>query len=191
MLKNYIKIAIRNIVRQKAYSLINIVGLAVGMACCIIIMLWVSDELTYDRFHQNADRIYRVASEFPYEIHGKNKAPITMGPMAQALLDEYPEVLAVARFIDYNEVLITMDEQSHLEDNVYFADPEIFDIFTLPLVEGSPQFALNDPSSVIISQRIAQKYFGKSNPIGEIIKYKDERELSVTGVWLKRSQDCV
>jgi putative ABC transport system permease protein len=182
MWKNFLKIAYRNILRHKGYSFINIAGLAVGMACCILILLWVQDELSFDRYHENGKHIYRVCQEFPYHIHGENQAPITMAPMAPALMQEFPEVLSAVRFNDYDDVLITCGEKSYLEENIFFADPEVFDIFTLPLLQGNPETALTDPYSVILSEQIAAKYFGHENPIGKIIKYKDDREFTVTGV---------
>ncbi len=170
MLRNYLTVAIRNLLRHKGYSAINIAGLAVGMACCILIMLFVQYELSYDRYHTNANRIYRMVVErqFPNSTVASAKTPRSL---AQALANDCLEVLHATRLSREHaaRVLVRHGAAQFYEDGVVFADPNVFDVFTLPLATGDPQTALQAPFSIVITKMMAQKYFGDADPIGRML----------------------
>lgn len=167
MIANYFKIAIRNILRHKVYSFINIMGLAVGMACCIIILFGIQDMLSSDRFHENADDIYRIIQEVKF-ANFSEKWAITSGPVGPSLKKDFPDIINAARIVWPIQILLTYKEK-HFEEKVVFADDAIFEMFTFPFVNGDPSSALDDPNSIVLSEKMAKKYFGNGNPIGEII----------------------
>ncbi len=186
MIKSYIKSAVRNIKRNKGYSIINISGLAAGLAAFILISLYVQYEFSYDRYHKNADRIYRVIQHQP----GKNYMNSdyfgwTQGPLAPTLMEEYPDVEAAARLNYFSKVLLSRENRSFLEDNIFFADPEIFKIFSFDLSKGNPETALNNKNSIVITKKMAEKYFGNEEPLGKTIRYSNRIDLTVTGVMKK------
>ncbi len=183
MLKNYLTIAWRNFRKQKAFSLINMAGLAVGMACFILIMLYVQYELSFDRFHEKADRIYRVVAHQSGNVFlGSDHFAVTQAILGKTLKEEFPEVLHATIIDDYNNVLITVGDQSFYENGLIATNSEIFEIFTFPLLQGDPQTALAGPFSIVLSETIARKYFGAKNPLGKVIRYQDKHDLKVTAV---------
>lgn len=180
MLKNYINIALRNINKHKCYSLINITGLAIGMACCILILLWVQDELDYDKFHENSNYLYRIAREV--ESGGQKYYQATApAPLSLALKNEVPEIIRSSRFSDEGEKLIKYGDKSFQNDIVALADPDFFEMFTFPLIKGDPTAAFADRYSVIITEQMSQKYFGAEDPIGKVISI-DRKDFTVTGI---------
>jgi len=181
MYKNYFKVAFRNIVRHKAYSFINIIGLAVGMACCLLIFVWVYHEFSFDRFHQKSDRIYRLA-EFTRYANGfvRNRVS-TPPPLAEALVQEFPAVEEATRFYRIDGVVKAGDD-FYRESNLFFADANVFRIFSFNLKYGDPEAALVEPFSVVISKTLAEKYFGKKVPLGEVLTLENRFNLTVTGV---------
>jgi len=182
VLKNYLKIALRNIKRHKGYSFINIVGLAIGMACCILILLWVQDELSYDRFHENADDIYRVIQDINFTDHSTTWT-ITQGPLGPSLKENFPEIINATR-ITGRGLRLTYKKKNFDED-VGMADCSIFEMFTFPLVKGDPSTALSDPFSMVMTEEMAKKYFGDEDPIGKTIKADNQWDFQVTGVLKK------
>jgi putative ABC transport system permease protein len=179
MLENYLKTAIRNILRHKGFSSINIFGLAIGMACCVVLFLYVQSELSFDRFHENSERIYRVISQS--ERDGQmDRFAKTPAPLAPALLNDFPEVEKTVR-LGKNSFYIFY-ENKRFNEQVFFADPEIFELFSFPLKIGDPKSALAEPYSIVISAKTAEKYFGKENPVGKILKLGDWRDFRITGV---------
>jgi putative ABC transport system permease protein len=165
MLKNYVKIALRNLWRKRAYSFINVTGLAVGMACCFLIFLYVHFELSYDRFHQKADRIYRVVGDLTSSTETLHWY-VTPGPLARSIKSEFPQVQEVTRFIELG-VLVQKDHFKFREAHTIWADSSIFSVFDFPLKYGNPHTALREPNSIVLSATAAVKYFGHSNPIGQ------------------------
>ncbi|MFX0052971.1 MAG: ABC transporter permease, partial [Candidatus Hermodarchaeota archaeon] len=149
MFKNYLVTALRNIRRQKGYSFLNIAGLAIGISCFILISLYVQNELSYDKYHKDSDRIYRVCSEHPFVYHGKNQSAITPAPLAPALVADLPEVVSSVRFTDDSNVLLSADNNKFFGESVFFASPGIFDVFSLQLLKGNPQTVLTEPSSLV------------------------------------------
>lgn len=180
MIKNYLKIALRNLWKNKLFSFINIVGLAVGVTCCILIYLYVQNELNYDKFNDKGNRIYRIISY----VHGENKDDIfapTSPRTAQEIKDGFPEVSKIVRFNFVNNPVQYKDKKFY-EAKILFADSTLFDIFTFPLLKGDPQKALIEPYSIVLTQSIAKKYFGNEDPMGKIVKFADTLNVMVTGV---------
>jgi len=176
MFKNYLKIAWRNLFRQKAFSFINILGLAIGMACSILILLWVQDELSYDRFHAQADNLYRITCTTP-DI----KAAVSTAPMAAALKTQLPEVVNTARLISSTNVL-GVGTRKFAEKRLFFADSTFLELFSFPLLKGDPKTALQRPDGILITEAMAKKYFGKAEALGQIIRKDNQDNFTVTGI---------
>ncbi|MDH4220874.1 MAG: ABC transporter permease, partial [Candidatus Aminicenantes bacterium] len=177
MIVNYLKIAFRNMNRNKGYSFINIAGLAIGMAICILILLWVQDELNFDRFHENAENIYRL------NMHDQRYGvvwPIVSIPVGPALKQEFPEVMDSVRVSDFSG-LVTREEKKSDEIGAY-VDPSFFEIFSFPFVKGDSKTALSAPSSIVISEEMAHKFFGTGDPLGKNLKLNNALDFTVTGV---------
>ena len=180
MLKNYLKTAWRNIRRNKLFSAINILGLSIGIATCFIIMLYVQDELSYDRFNEKADRIYRIA--FKANIDGgKIFEGNVMPPVAAALKNDYPEVEEATRISLNGDTKITYNNKTFKESKLAIVDSNFFSVFTLPFIEGDPQTALMEPHNIVLTKDMAQKYFNREEPIGKLLKI-DNESFQVTGV---------
>jgi ABC-type antimicrobial peptide transport system permease subunit len=182
MFKNYFKTGLRNIRRNKGYSVLNIMGLAVGLAVCILIFLWVQEELSYDRFHVNADRIFRMI-EFEYLSNGEELAYSQQGPeLAAVLKSDFPEIEESTRFDTMGNRLVRSGDRQFYENAFAFADPQFLTMFTFPLKEGDPNTALADPSSMIISERMAKKYFDRQDPMGKILRVDNQMDFVITGI---------
>ena len=174
MFKNYFLVTVRNLKKNSTYSLLNIIGLAVGMTVFILIALYVQYELSFDKHFQNADRIYRVVRE------GRAFTP---APLGAALNVNIPEVESTARIMLRGNTLVSQEQNNFLEDEFYWADPETFEIFSIPFLSGDPKTALNDPFSIVLSQRTANKYFGRANPMGKTLTVSENFEFTVSGVF--------
>ncbi len=182
MLKNYLKIAFRNLLKHKAYSLINILGLAVGIAACLLIVIFVLDELQYDRYHTDSDRIYRAT--IAARINGKElNATNTCTPLAAALVRDIPEVEASTRFHHAGNFTIRLGDKVFNEEKFLHADSTVFSVFTIPLTKGNPERALTEPFSVIISEKMAEKYFGDDDPMGKVLNTDGRVDYKITGVF--------
>ncbi|MCG3156381.1 MAG: hypothetical protein DKINENOH_03005 [bacterium] len=181
MFKNYLKVAFRNLRKHKGYSFLNIAGLAIGMTCCALIMLYVQHEASYDRFHQHAQRLYRVALDAG--IGGRFiKSATTSAPMAATLVRELPEVENAGRFWPAHRVLVSHGEKRFYEDHLIYADASILGMFSFPLVQGDPQTALAEPNSIVITEAMVEKYFGSEAPLGKVLRYDNRADYKVTGV---------
>jgi putative ABC transport system permease protein len=188
MFKNNLIIAWRNIKKSKAYSALNILGLAAGIVVFILIMLFVRTELSYDRYHANAKNIYRLLSEAPPGggFQGSRIAPIVMAPLGPAVARNFPEVLAATRIDTSSNVLIKIGAESFLEKTFFWTDPQTFDIFSFPFIRGDRAAALKDPFSLLVSEREARRLFGPTDPIGRTMTYADSGqayEFRVAGVF--------
>ncbi len=182
MIANYLKVAIRNLLRNKLFSTINILGLAIGMACCMLILLYVQDELSYDRHHENADRIFRLADEV--SVSGKtHRIAVTPFQMGPALVQDYPMVVDAVRFFrDIGEKTLVETRDDHFyEPGVMFTDSNILRVFDFPLSNGDPQTALREPYSIVLSEAMARKYFDGDDPIGRPLSV-DRKLYKVTGI---------
>lgn len=180
MIKNYMKVALRNIKKSKIYSLVNIFGLAIGMSCCFLIFLYVQHEFSYDRFHDKTDQIYRITTE--WQLEGQAQIhQTTAAPVAPALMNDFPEVQNAAR-VNRTSAIIYHKGQSFVERRVYLVDPSFFDIFNFPLVRGDPKTALRNPHSIILTEKTAEKYFGTEDPIGKTLTFGKRFSFEITGI---------
>lgn len=166
---------------QKLYSFINILGLAVGIFCCILIFIYVQDELSYDEFHEKSDQIYRVTSEIKF---GGSHYRMATGPapMAYTLKQDYPEVKEVTRFREQGNFLVQHKDKVFEEDRVIYADSTLFDVFTYQFLSGNPETALTAPNTVVITKETARKYFGTEDAVGKTLRFDNSTDMEVTGV---------
>ena len=182
MLKNYLKLAVRNIMKHKFFSAINILGMSIGIAACLLILLYVVDELSYDRFHANADRIYQVglhAKIGDQDITVANTPP----PMAETFVEEIPGIEEATRIGSFwGTPSIKYEDKTFTEEKVYHADSNFFDFFSYKLVEGDPKTALVDPNTVVLTESLARKYFGNESALGKLITVGGYQTYKVTGV---------
>jgi putative ABC transport system permease protein len=178
MLQTYFKLAYRNIIKDKAYSILNITGLAIGLASSILILLWVQNELSYDKFHKNAGQIYRINNDF-----GDSKTAASSAGMPAGLKAEMPVIKNTVRLQPaYPSVLFEAENKKFQEERVFYADPSFMDVFSFPLVKGDRATALNQVEGVLITQDMATKYFGNEDPIGKTIRKDNKENVVVTGV---------
>src|SRR5665213_1353751 len=186
MLRNYLKIALRNLRKSKGFTAINIIGLASGLAVCLLIVLYVSDEFGYDRYNVNADRIYRLDGDIFYN----NTAYISADgpkPLAPALLRDNPQFEQMVR-LSYGGDIMVKKGNDYIQDHHYvFADSTFFKVFTVPMLAGDPNTALNEPNSMVIDETTARKYFGGSsapaNIIGRTLELENHVVCKITGVY--------
>lgn len=180
MFRNYLKIAWRNIRKQKFYAAINIMGLTIGMTCCFLIFMYVRFELSYDTFHEKADRIYRVVTDVktPTELL---EADVTSGPMGPAIKADFPEVVNMVR-VNRTSLLVQQKEIRFQEANGIIADSTFFQVLTFPLVKGNAATALKAPFSMVISETAARKYFGNEDPMGRSLLLEGRDQVTITGV---------
>ena len=185
MLKNYLKTAWRNILKSKGFSILNIAGLAVGLAVCLLILLYVRAELSYDAYHASAERIYRVQNAWLKPDGSIQSEFPTLAPSYALLLrNDFPEIERLARMWNRAGTIIKAGDRTFSEERFYFAEPEIFDILTIPLVQGDPATALSDVGGIVLSRTTARKYFGDADPMGRglVLPSADNMEFRVTGV---------
>ncbi len=174
MLTNYLKIALRYVRKNRAHSFLNIIGLAVGLAVFILIGLYVQHELRFDRYHENADRMYRVVRE---------SRAFTPPPLGPALKDKLPEVEAAGRLIRSTSFVVSYGQEHFLEAEFFWADPELFKIFSIPFLKGDPGTALDDPAAILLSRGTAEKYFGDQEPLGKALTVNAGDDFIVRGVF--------
>ncbi len=184
MINNYFKTAFRNLIKHRGYSFINIIGLAIGMACCLLILMYVNHELSYDNYNEKADRIYRVASEAKF---GGRHYQLAVLPAAAAstFIKEFPEVMDAVRFRRRGSYIIRYKDSFFKERKIVFSDTSFFNVFTVPLLMGDAKTALNNPNTLVMSSEAAKKIFGKKNPVGKTLILDKENEYRVTGVFAK------
>jgi putative ABC transport system permease protein len=179
MLKNYLKIAWKNLTKNKVFSFINIFGLTTGITICLMIFLFVMNEFSVDNFHTNGKNIYRVMRGYD---PAKARAPYVSGPYAPALLNDFKGEIKMAVRVMMSTNLITYNNRSFNEKKVYFADSDFFSLFSFPLLKGNPATALEDINSIVLTESTAKKYFGDEDPMGRIIQMDKDRQLKVTGI---------
>lgn len=173
MLRNYLKIAIATLTKNKVYSIISISSLTIGLAVCILLLLYVSHELSFDRYHTNADNIYRLCQkDHPFQ------APAT----ARLLADNLPEIKSYTRILPRGDKLFQFEDKRFKEDYVAWVDAEFFEIFSFKFKQGSPEYSIQQPGTAIINEKTAYRYFGTKNPVGKILKVGNEYDYLITGV---------
>jgi putative ABC transport system permease protein len=182
MFKNYFLMTLRNIRKHTLHSVINIAGLSIGMAVCLLIFLWVQDEFGYDRFHANKNEIAQVYSEMLYSSGDSQIAMGSYYPLAKVLKEECPEVREAVRYEPASGLLLSYGEKQFTNDAVGLADAHFFDIFSFPFTQGNPATALVENYSIVLSEKMAQKYFGNEDPIGKTLTLNNEVDFQVTGV---------
>jgi putative ABC transport system permease protein len=181
MFKNYLKITFRNLSRQKIYAFINIAGLSVGIACALLIILVVQYEFKYESNHVNANRIYRINVAHT-QLERTFRSHFSPVPLAPAMGEEVPEITHFTRVAELNQIQVAYKDRKFYEDNVRFVDPDILEMFTFPLIVGDKATALKDIDSVVITEDMATKYFGKEDPLGKTLVLLNTISLKVTGV---------
>lgn len=182
MLRHYLAVAIRHLHRRIGYSVINIMGLAISLTCCILLTLYIRHELSYDRFHQKADQIYRIAGD---------RFAATPAPWAPALVRDFPDVLQAVRIKPpFSRWHVSAGDQSFWEKGFYIADDGFFDLFDFPLLQGNPNTVLANPNAVVISEAAARKYFGTDDPIGKQLPVENKFELTVVGLMQDRPSNA-
>ena len=186
MIKNYLKVAIRNLLKHKGYTFINILGLAVGIAASVLIFLYISHELSYDKFHEKADRVYRITADWSNQGDSRIHQLGTPHILAQTIREKYPQVEAITQITGpIMDVIIRYRDTAFKETEAFCADPTFFDVFSFPLTKGDPETSLEDPNMIIMTQSMARKYFGNADPVGKTIEiqgFGDNAFLKVTGV---------
>lgn len=181
MYRNYFKVTFRVLNRERLYSLINISGLALGFTCCLLIYLFISDELSYDKFHHDSDRIYRISAAYmrqgQWEPYASNA-----WRTGELIQNNYSEIEELVRIMPDNNIMFEYGEKRILEPQIAWVDDNFFKVFNFPLIQGNPDDALNGPDKMVISESIALKYFGNDNPIGKTFRLDDTYNFQVSGV---------
>jgi putative ABC transport system permease protein len=190
MFKNYFKVAFRNLLRYKGYSLINISGLAIGMTACLLILYFVNYEKSYDRFHENSDRIYRLRYERSDQAGGAVRFASCCPPAGLRIRQKFPEVEKVVRLFRYKAAVSNQDDlalsqpgNKFIEERMYFAEPGLFGIFKYAFITGDPVNGLKEPNTAFVSESTAKKYFGSRNPMGQILSVDKKTSYRITGVF--------
>jgi putative ABC transport system permease protein len=182
MLRNYLTIAIRNLGKHKFFGFINVTGLSLGIACAMLIALFVIDELRYDKFNTKAERIYRIISHINYGGNDSRYA-VCPAPMARTIREEIPEIEDAARFRSWGTFLVKKDKENFREYNAIWADPNVFNIFSIVLLKGNSNSVLKEPNTMVISESAARKYFGKSDPLNQTLILNGNMLYTITGIY--------
>jgi putative ABC transport system permease protein len=191
LFSNYLKIGLRKVRRQRVFSFINIAGLAVGLACCAVIILYVTNELTYDSYHPDAERIYRISTHIINQV-GEHSSASSPGPLVPLLKASYPQVelaiQVIPPFENPNNVLVVRGDRRFFETRVFFADPEIFEVFHIPFIQGVPKGALESPNQVVLTEGMAAKYFGDEPALGQTIQIEIDYDIGNENVRIEDYQ---
>lgn len=181
MIKNYLLLAVKNLRKQKLFSLINILGLTIGITCCLMLFLFILNEFSYDKFHKNGENIYRVVRVG--EMNGDRRdIPYVSAAYAPALLNDFPDAIQSAVRVMHDNDLISYQDISFNEKNVFLTDTNFFTVFSFKLIKGDPATVLKDPNSIVLTESSAKKYFGADDPMGKVLQFNKKQELRVTGV---------
>jgi len=181
MFNNYLKIAYRKLIKQKSYSLINILGLSLGITCCILILAYVTYELSYDRYHENSENIYRVITRMTEK--GRTQEIVSArAPVGPTLVADYPEVLDSVRIAPTVKRIFIYKDKSFFQEGVFYVDRSIFNVLSFELIEGDPKTALELPFTMVLTETAAKKYFGDENPLGKMMNWDNKFDYQVTGI---------
>jgi len=181
MIRNYLKVALRNLWKSKGFSAINIIGLAAGLGVCLLIVLYVHDERSYDRYNVNADNIYRLDADL-YFNNTQFTAAVAPRPMAQTLVHDYPDFIAMVRFNNFGDVMVKKGNNWIQDHRSVYVDSTFFKVFTVPMIAGDPNTALNEPHSLVINETTAKKYFNSTDVVGKTLELEDHKICKITGV---------
>ena len=182
MFRNYLKVALRNLMKRKLHTAVNVFGLAIGIAACLLITLFVKDELAFDRYHDDYKQIYRIATRFKMAGQEGHFA-LAPAPCGRTLVKEVPEVIEAFRFRPKNEDIISYGDFHHKVEHVVFADANFFSFFNIPVVQGDPATMLTLPNTLAMSRSLAEKYFGTEDPIGRQVIIDKKHKYHVSGVY--------
>src|ERR1700744_4138784 len=189
MIRNYLKTAYRSLLKNKGFTLLNVLGLSIGLATCLLIVFYVKDEFGYDKYNANADRIYRITEDVKlngnHQVSGSSEAPLL-----ETLKGSYPQIEKSTRlmlpgdalFMSPNKFYFKKGSENILEKKILLAESSIFDVFTLPMLYGKPAGSLDEPHSVVITESTAKKYFGQANVVGRMLTVNDTINYKITGV---------
>ena len=181
MIKNYLLLAVKNFRKQKMFSLINILGLTIGITCCLMIFLFIMNEFSYDNFHKNGKDIYRVMRTG--QTNGRPmEVPYVSAPYSTALANDFPDAIQNTVRVNPDNDLITYKDISFNEKKIYLTDSNFFTFFSFPLLKGDPKTVLNEPNSIVMTASSAKKYFGNEDPVGKVVEFNKELHLTVTGI---------
>src|SRR5580693_3490153 len=162
MIKNLLRVALRNLKRDKWYSLLNILGLTIGITFGLFLIFYIKDELSYDKYHEKADRIYRISAYVKEPTKDTMRWANTQFPLGPTLKKDYPEVEEFVRFVGNNKTVFKNGDLRFYEEKIYFSDSSLFNVFTYSFIDGNPKTALVEPNSIVLTQSLAEKYFGKN-----------------------------
>ncbi len=181
MFKSFLRLTLRNILKHKGFAFINIAGLAIGLAASLLIILWIQDELSYERFNSNAENIYRVEEDQFYSGE-RYHVTVTPHPCGPVWKEKIPEIREQTRINRLPRILFRQEEKVFFESSIIAADSGLFKVFTMPLVLGDPETVLNSPHSIVLTEKLASKYFGETNPLGKTITIENKLQFMITGV---------
>ncbi|MCJ7580014.1 MAG: ABC transporter permease, partial [Candidatus Aminicenantes bacterium] len=185
MIRNYLKVALRNIKKHKGFFFINVVGLSIGIACSVLILLFVTNEQSFDKFHDKADRIYRLAVRASIGDTKINQT-YSSSETFRKLIEEFPEIERGVKFLNLGRTPITLDEKTFYESRFFAVDESFYEIFSIPMIHGDPKTALREPNSMVLSKDTAVKYFGHTDVIGNVLiasnESQDRMDFKITGV---------
>ena len=180
MFQNYLKIALRTLKTDKTYAFINVTGLAIGIACSILMLMWVQDEVSYDRFHQNYGELHRILLD-PQGASATHEA-VSPPILARKMREDFPEVVNATRMTIHGQMLFAYEDKTLYAENGLLTDPSFFEMFDFPFIHGDPETALKELRSLVLTEELAEKYFGKSDPLGKTITINNRTDYKVTGV---------
>lgn len=181
MIRNYLKTAIRNLLRSPMYTLINIFGLTIGITCSLMILIFIKHEFSFDRFHNKKDNLYRLVFEL-VTPEGSTTSPQMTAPVGPTMVEAFPEVVSSTRFSSREDGYFSYDEKVFREEGLFYADSSLFQMFSFELLSGDPNTALAKPYSVVLSEETARRIFGEKDPLGETIRWNNKDDLMITGV---------
>ena len=182
MIRNFFNVFFRNVSRHRAYSFINLAGLAIGLACSILITVFVLHELSFDRFHSKADQIHRLCVNMKIGEQASMQA-WTAVPSGEAFRNEIPEIIEFCRIERRNDILLEYEDKKFIENDIMWADSSFFRIFDFQLLHGDPRTALTEPRTIVLTEDMARKYFGEEDPVGKTLRLNDRTDYMVTGVF--------
>src|SRR5215831_2473089 len=187
MFRNYLKVALRNLWKNKAFSAINIVGLSAGLAVCLLIVLYVKDELGYDKYNVQAENIYRIDADIFFN-GTQFTSTLSPAPLVPTLMKDYPQIVQYVRLRDFHDILIKKDNQNIQDHNAIFADSTFFQVFSIPMIAGNRLTALNEPNSIVIDETTAKKYFvidathSVADVLGKTLDVDNGVNCKITGI---------